>query len=206
VPEDVLAAKPRTLDHIETAALPLAGLSAWQGLFDHGRLEPGQRVLIHGGTGCVGALAVHLARVRGAHVIATASPPNLDAARELGAHEVIDHTATRFEDHLDPVDLVFDTAGGERLKRSPAVLREGGRLISIAAEPPPDKERDIIALYFVVEPNREQLSELAKLADERRLEVAIDRTYPLADARAAFERSLARQGRGKVVLGIADKL
>jgi NADPH:quinone reductase-like Zn-dependent oxidoreductase len=83
-------------------------------------------------------------------------------------------------------------------------VREGGRLISIAAEPPPDKERNITALYFVVEPNREQLSELAKLADDGRLEVAIDRIYPLADARAAFERSLARQGRGKVVLRIAD--
>jgi NADPH:quinone reductase-like Zn-dependent oxidoreductase len=204
VPEDALAAKPRTLDHVVAAALPLAGLSAWQALFDHGELEPGQRVLVHGGAGGVGALAVQLARNRGARVIATASPANLDAARELGAEEVIDHTSTRFEDAVDPVDLVFDTAGGERLEHSPAVLREGGRLISIATEPPQNENRKIIALYFVVEPNREQLTELAHLADDGRLEVPIDRTYPLADAEAAFERSLARQGRGKVVLRIAD--
>jgi NADPH:quinone reductase-like Zn-dependent oxidoreductase len=198
---DVLAAKPRTLDHVESAALPLAGLSAWQGLFDHGRLEPGQRVLIHGGAGSVGALAVQLARDRGARVIATASPPSLESVRELGADQVIDHTAGGFEDQVAPVDLVFDTAGGERLQRSAAVLREGGRLVSIAADPPEtDEDGAITALYFVVEPNRDQLTELTRLADAGRLRVTIDRTYLLADARAAFERSLAREGRGKVVL------
>jgi NADPH:quinone reductase-like Zn-dependent oxidoreductase len=204
VPEDAVAAKPRTLDHVHSAALPLAGLSAWQGLFDHGRLQPGQRVLIHGGAGSVGALAVQLARARGAHVIATASPPNIDAARKLGA-DVIDHTSARFEEPADQVDLVFDTVGGERLERSPAVIKHGGRLISIATEPPRAADaRGITARYFVVEPNPAQLAELAKLADSGQLEIQIDRSYPLADATQAFKRSLDREGRGKVVLQIAE--
>jgi len=204
VPEDVLAAKPQTLDYIQSAALPLAGLSAWQGLFDHGWLESGQRVLIHGGAGCVGALAVQLA-ARGAHVFATASPRGVDAARELGADTVIDHTNARFEDAVDHVDLVFDTAGGEHLERSPAVLGEGGRLVSIASEPPRGtEERGVTARYFVVEPNRAQLDEFAKLADAGELRVEIDRSYPLAGARQAFERSLDRERRGKVVLRVAE--
>jgi NADPH:quinone reductase-like Zn-dependent oxidoreductase len=115
---------------------------------------------------------------------------------------VIDHTAIRIEDAVDPVNLVFDTAGGERLEGSPAVLSDGGRLVSIATDPPPAAvNRDISALYFVVEPNRVQLVELAKLADQGRLQATIDRTYALAEARAAFERSLSRHGRGKVVSG-----
>jgi NADPH:quinone reductase-like Zn-dependent oxidoreductase len=201
VPEGVLAEKPATLDHIETAALPLAGLSAWQGLFHHGRLEAGERVLIHGGAGGVGALAVQLARDRGAHAIATTSPPYIDAVRDLGADEVIDHTRGRFADRLDPVDLVFDTAGGDRLEGSPAALVDGGRLVSVAAQPPDISDpRGITAVFFVVEPSSEQLGELARLADDGRLRVRIDRTYPLAEARTAFERSLADRGRGKIVL------
>jgi len=205
VREDALATKPRTLDHVESAALPLAGLSAWQGLFVHGQLEPGQRVLIHGGAGSVGALAVQLARERGAYVIATASPPGVELARRLGADEVVDRTATVFEGAIEPVELVFDTAGGERLERAPAELRDGGRLVSVAADPPQsDGARGITALYFVVEPDRDQLAELARLADAGRLRVTIDRTYPFAEARAAFERSLSREARGKVVLRVAE--
>jgi NADPH:quinone reductase-like Zn-dependent oxidoreductase len=204
VSEATVAAKPRTLDHVESAALPLAGLSAWQGLFEHGRLEPGQHVLIHGGAGCVGALAVQLARARGARVTATASPPNLDAVRKLGA-DVIDHTSARFEEAVEQVDLVFDTVGGERLERSPAVIKDGGRLISIAAEPAPGgEERGVTGRYFVVEPNQAQLVELAKLADAGELRIEIDRSYPLADAQRAFERSLDRASRGKVVLRIGE--
>jgi Zinc-binding dehydrogenase/Alcohol dehydrogenase GroES-like domain len=108
---EILAPKPRALDHLGSAAIPLAGLSAWQGLFDHGRLSEGERVLIHGAAGGVGAFAVQLARARGAQVLGTASAENVAAARELGADEVIDHSVSRFEDLVDPVDLVFDTVG-----------------------------------------------------------------------------------------------
>jgi D-arabinose 1-dehydrogenase-like Zn-dependent alcohol dehydrogenase len=116
VPAGVLAPKPATLGHLESAAVPLAALSAWQALFDHGRLREGQRVLVHGGAGGVGGFAVQLARWRGAQVAATASTGRVAAARRLGADQVVDHLAGRFEDAVAPVDLVVDTVGGERLR------------------------------------------------------------------------------------------
>jgi len=205
VPASFLAPKPRTLDHVESAAIPLAALSAWQGLFDHGRLEEGQRVLIHGAAGGVGHFATQLARRRGAYVIGTVSRANGEGVRKLGAHEVLDRGSPRFEEALDPVDLVFDTVGGELLERSPAVVREGGRLVSIAEEPPGSSaEAKIDAVYFVVEPNRGQLVELARLVDGGDLRPALDSVFPLADARAAFERTMATGKHGKVVLRVVD--
>ncbi len=198
VPAAALASKPGALGHVESAAIPLAALSAWQGLFDHGRLAAGERVLIHGAAGGVGGFAVQLARARGAHVIGTAS--DAEAARGLGAHEVVD--AARFEDAVGKVDLVFDTAGGERLERSPAVVRAGGRLVSVASDPP--AAPGIESVYFVVEPSREQLGELARMADAGELRPELDEVFPLADARAAFERSLERGRRGKIVLRVAE--
>jgi NADPH:quinone reductase-like Zn-dependent oxidoreductase len=197
VRSEFLARKPETLDHVQSAAIPLAGLSAWQGLFVHGELVEGQRVLVHGAAGGVGHLAVQLARARGAFVVGTASAARLETVRELGADEVVDSSA-RFEDAVDEVDLVFDTAGGERLERSPAVLRPGGRLVSVAAEPP--TARGITSTYFVVEPNRDQLKELARLADEGRLRPSIAEVFSLADARRAFEHDGTG---GKIVLRVA---
>jgi NADPH:quinone reductase-like Zn-dependent oxidoreductase len=202
VPARFLASKPRSLDHVESAAVPLAALSAWQGLFEHGKLAAGQRVLIHGAAGGVGHFAVQLARWRGAHVLATTSTSGVDIARRLGADQVLDHTSARFEDEVEPVDLVFDAAGGERLERSPAVVRPGGRIVSVATEPP--AVEDIASLYFVVEPSLEQLPEIAQLVDEDVLRPAIDRVFPLEDARDAFERSLGAHGAGKIVLRVAD--
>lgn len=198
VRSEFLAPKPRTLGHVESAAIPLAALSAWQGLLSHGRLTEGERVLVHGAAGGVGSFAVQLARARGAHVIGTASTRNVGTVRALGADQVVDHTRTRFEDVIDPVDLVFDTAGGERLERSHAVLRPGGRLVSVAEEAPG-------AVYFVVEPNRERLVELAKLADDGKLRPTVDEVFPLADARTAFERSFGEHGAGKIVLRVVDE-
>jgi NADPH:quinone reductase-like Zn-dependent oxidoreductase len=199
-PARVLAPKPRSLGHVACAALPLAGLSAWQGLFDHGQLEAGERVLVNGALGGVGHLAVQLARWRGAHVVAAVSPGNLDGARSLGAHEVFERTAD-LENALEPVDLVFDTAGGDLLARAPALLRPGGRIVSVAEQPPDG----VAAVYFVVEPNRGQLAELTRLVDAGRLRPTIDSVFPLDDVRAAFERSGARSTRGKVVLQVADE-
>jgi NADPH:quinone reductase-like Zn-dependent oxidoreductase len=206
VPSEFLAPKPQALTHAKAAAIPLPALSAWQGLFDHGKLVADERVLIHGATGGVGQFATQLARQRGAHVIATASAGDLDRARDLGAHEVIDGAATRFDEVLDSVDLVFDTVGGERLARSGAVLDPGGRLVSIAEEPATGSlaAGGITALYFVVEPNREQLIELGRLVDARRLDVTIDEVFPLEEAGRAFERSMTTEKRGKVVLGLRD--
>jgi NADPH:quinone reductase-like Zn-dependent oxidoreductase len=204
---EILAPKPHTIGYVESAAVPLAALSAWQALFDHGKLSEGERVLIHGAAGGVGSFAVQLAHRRGAHVIGTASGANAASARSLGADEVVDHTSTRFEDVVEEVDLVFDTVGGERLERSPAVVRRGGRLVSLVAEPPKEATAasGITGIYFVVEPNRDQLVELARLVDDGGLRVTIDEVFALADGRAAFERSLGEHGSGKIVLRIADE-
>ena len=194
LPAELLVAKPRALGHAECAAIPLPALAAWQGLFDHGRLGEHERVLIHGAAGAVGALAVQLARTRDAYVVGTAAPAELGLVRELGAQEAVD--ATGFEDAVAPVDLVFDTVGGERLRRSRAVLRPGGRLVSVAEEPPDGGE------YFTVEPNRDQLWSIARLADAGELRPPSIEIFPLASARQAFARSLERGRRGKVVLAV----
>jgi NADPH:quinone reductase-like Zn-dependent oxidoreductase len=201
LPAALLAPKPQTLDHVQSAAIPLPALSAWQALFEHGHLQEGERVLIHGATGGVGHFAVQLARHFGAHVIGTASTANMKRAHDLGAHEVLDHTAGPFEEALEPVDLVFDTVGGDLLARSSTVLRDGGRLVTVAEEPPAGVE----AVYFVVEPNREQLLELARLADAGELRSLIGSVFPLADARAAFKLIQSTSKQGKIVLSVFDE-
>jgi NADPH:quinone reductase-like Zn-dependent oxidoreductase len=158
VPQAVLAPKPARLTHVQAAALPMGGLSAWQALFDHGQLTRGERVLITGSSGGVGHIAVQLARHAGAEVVQD-----------------------------EPVDLVFDTTGGE--------IPAAERVVTIADERPG-------ATFFIVEPNREQLIELAKLADAGELEVAIDSVFPLQEAQTAFDRLAARGKRGKVVLQV----
>ena len=203
LPSRCVAPKPRALDHVESAALPLAALSAWQGLFDHGGLTSAQRVLVHG-VGGVGAFAVQLARERGAEVIATTSASNAAAARALGAGQVVE-SGVEGLDGLEPVDLVFDTAGGERLRRSPAVVRPGGRIVSIAGDPPQDPERgDIETSYFVVESNGAQLAEITALVDAGKLRVASAEVFALAEAHAAFERAHSPRYHGKVVLRVGD--
>jgi NADPH:quinone reductase-like Zn-dependent oxidoreductase len=196
LPAELLVARPQALGHAESAAIPLPALTAWQGLFDHGRLGSDERVLIHGAAGGVGGFAVQLARARGAHVIGTASAANLGFVRELGANEAVD-AATCFEDAVEPVDLVFDTRGGERLRRSVAVLRARGRLVSVVEEPPDGGE------YFTVEPNPDQLTSIARLADVGELRPPSVEIFPLASAREAFARSLEPGRRGKVVLAVA---
>jgi NADPH:quinone reductase-like Zn-dependent oxidoreductase len=197
LPAELLVPTPRALDDAESAAIPLPALAAWQGLFEHGRLGAGERVLIRGASGAVGGFAVQLARAHGAYVIGTAWGASLGLVRELGAHEAVD-AATRFEETMEPVDLVFDTAGGERLRWSVAILRAGGRIVSVAEEPPDD------GVYFVVKPNREQLISIARLADAGELRPPPVDVYPLASAREAFAHSLERGQPGKVVLDVAS--
>jgi len=200
----LLSPKPRSATHVESAAVPLAALSAWQGLFDHGGLVAGERVLIHGAAGGVGQFATQLARERGACVIGTVSGTAVSRARELGADEVIDVGRARFDEVVEPVDLVFDTVGGTALARSHSVVREGGRLVSVAEEPPA-AEAGIAATYFVVESNREQLAEITRLVDAGRLVPAVDSVFRLADARLAFDRVQESGKHGKVVLQVFDE-
>lgn len=205
VPAHLLASKPNTLTHVEAAALPLAGLSAWQGLFDHGHLEKGQRVLVHGGGGGVGSFAVQLARLHGAHVIATASGPRVRLARDLGADEVVDVGSADFT-AIEPVSLVFDSVGADRLVRSASVVHPGGRIVSVAERPRPDfgSDRGVATTFFIVEPNAGQLRQLGRLADDGSIRVLVDSTFQLHRARDAFERLRGGGTEGKVVFVIGD--
>ncbi len=202
-----LALKPRTIDHVHSAAVALSGLTAWQALFTHGALQPGQKVLIHGGAGGVGTFAVQLAHWKGAYVITTSSAANLDFLRNLGADETIDYTKTRFEDVLSDIDVVLDAVGGDVIERSWRVLRPGGILISVA-EPIPEsvpREHGVRGLFFIVKPDREQLEEMAKLIDSGSLKPIVARTFPLAQARDAFELAGKGHTRGKIILRVRDE-
>jgi NADPH:quinone reductase-like Zn-dependent oxidoreductase len=199
-----LAAKPKTLDYIQAAAVPLAALTAWQALFSHAMLTRGQRVLIHGGAGGVGSFAVQMANWAGARVITTAAANNQDFVRQLGAHEVIDYAKVRFEDEVSDVDVVFDTIGGDTLERSYGVLRQGGTLVSIVEPPSAEKARaqGIEGVFFIVEANRTQLEEIGRLIDTGRLRVFVDTVLPIERARQAFEQGLKGHSRGKIVMRI----
>jgi NADPH:quinone reductase-like Zn-dependent oxidoreductase len=201
VPAGQLAAKPKSLDFIHAAAAALVGITGWQGLFDVGKLQPGERVLIHAGAGGIGHLAVQFAKQRGAHVIATASAGNLDFVRSLGADEVIDYRARPFEEQVQAVDLVLDLVGGETLNRSHAVLRPGGRLVCAA----PTAMAETLAarsLFVMAAPNSAQYAEMARLIDEAGLKVTVSSVLPLADAVAALELIKPGHTRGKVVLSV----
>ena len=199
-----LAPKPASLTHAQAAAIPLSALTAWQALFDHGELAPGQRVLVHGGAGGVGTYAVQLARWRGAHVVATSSARDGDLVRTLGADEVIDYRAQRFEDVVSDVDVVFDTVGGETWERSWTVVRPGGRLVSIAVPRPPDREvpDGPRAIWFVVKPDAGQLNEIANLVDAGVVRPVVSAVLPLERAREAYGPTARRGGPGKTVLEI----
>ena len=160
-----IARKPAGVDHIDAAATPISALTAWHGLVERAGLAAGERVLIHGAAGGVGTFAVQLACWRGARVTGTASAANLDFVRSLGADEVIDYRAERFEDVVRDVDVVFDTVGGETLERSWGVLKPGGRLVTVAASGERTTDERIRAAYFIVEPSRAQLMEIARLID-----------------------------------------
>jgi NADPH:quinone reductase-like Zn-dependent oxidoreductase len=202
-----LAPKPRTLDHVQAAAVPLSALTAWQALFDRANLVAGQTVLIHGAAGGVGVFAVQLARWAGAHVIATASVGNRDFLRGLGASAVIDYSTTCFEEVVKPVDVVFDLVGGDTLQRSWQVVKPGGVLVSVVS-PRPSAEivRGHAARFawFVVEPNREQLIQIGTLLDAGHMRPIVETVLPLSEARQAYEQGAKGHIRGKIVLRVVD--
>lgn len=199
-----LAPKPKKLSHTQAAAVPLSALTAWQALFDHAGLTRGQRVLIHAAAGGVGTYAVQLAKGRGAHVIGTARAANERFLRDLGADEVIDYSAVRFEDRVKDVDIVLDSVGGDTLERSWKVLRKGGVLVTIADSVPADKAAayGVRGVEFIVEPSRAQLMEIARLIETGALHVIVEATFPLPAVREAFVRGLEGHNRGKVVLSV----
>jgi NADPH:quinone reductase-like Zn-dependent oxidoreductase len=196
-----LAPKPRTVDHVHAAAVPRAGLTAWQALFDHGKLARGQTVVIHGAGGAVGSTAVQLARWAGAEVIGTGRSHSRALATELGAGRYIALDAGSLEDVAGQADLVLDTIGGEVFASSPALLRPGGTLVTIkAAEPLPQGRDDVRKIVFVQESSRAQLAELARLVDEGQLRPQVGAVYPLAQAAEAYSAKAAGGVPGRTVL------
>jgi NADPH:quinone reductase-like Zn-dependent oxidoreductase len=198
-----IAPKPATLTHEAAATVPIGALTAWQGLFERAKLQPGERFLVQGGAGAVGLFAVQLARLHGAHVIATASQKNLPLVRALGAEEVIDYKATRFEDRSGKVDVVFDTAGRDALDRSWNVLTPNGRLVTIVSDLPENAAQRAKDAFFIVEANQKQLLEVAGLLDAGKLRTYINAVVPFAQASDAFSGAVrSKLGYGKVVIVI----
>jgi NADPH:quinone reductase-like Zn-dependent oxidoreductase len=195
--------KPCRLTHAEAASAPISALTAWQGLFDRARLQSGESVLIHGAAGGVGIFATQLARLRGAHVIATASAQNRDWVLGLGAERVIDYHSSRFEESVKDMDIVFDTVGGETLDRSWSVLKPEGRMVTVASTAEGSTDPRARRAFFIVEPNQKQLAEVAELLDAGRLRVIVNNVIPLSEAPAAYTGKLPRQGRGKLVVAVA---
>jgi NADPH:quinone reductase-like Zn-dependent oxidoreductase len=195
-----LAPLPADVDHIVAAALPISGLTAWQGLIDHARLRAGQTVLIHGAAGGVGSIAVQLAREVGAVVIGTGRAADRDTALGLGVNAFLDLQADKLEDAHE-VDVVFDVIGGGILDRSAALVRAGGTLVSIARVPTV-QPKDGHAVFFVVEPDRSRLVELAQRLRDGRLKPIVGAVRPLAEAPAAF--APGRRTPGKTIIRIAE--
>ncbi len=205
LPSEV-APKPQSLDYVQAAAIPLSALTAWQALFDHASLSPGNRVLIHGATGGVGTFAVQLARWAGAYVIGTASRRNQGSLRNLGCNEVIDYTSTRFEAVVRNIDVVLDTVGGDTLERSWGVLKKGGILVSVA-EPPSQEQAasyGVQGLFFIVQPNRDELAQIGNLIDAGKIHPIIDSVLPLSQAHVAYEQGSGGHTRGKIVLRVVE--
>ncbi len=193
-----LAPLPADVDHTVAAALPISGLTAWQGLFDHGRLTAGQTVVIHGAAGGVGSLAVQLAREAGARVIATGRAADRETALGLGAGTFVDLESDRLED-TGEADVVFDAIGGEILDRSAALVRPGGTLVTITAPPTVTPEGGR-AVFFVVEPDRVRLADLAQRVRDGRLKPIVGEVRTLADVPAAF--APGRRSRGRTIIRV----
>jgi NADPH:quinone reductase-like Zn-dependent oxidoreductase len=205
VKEAIVAEKPGTLDHVQAAAVPVAGLTAWQALFEVAQLRAGQKVLIHAAAGGVGNFAVQFAKAKGAYVIGTASSKNQAFLGELGVDKVVDYQKTRFEDVVHDVDVVLDTIGGDTQERSFKALKKGGILVSIVQ--PPSQELatkyGVRALFHGSHPSSSNLAEIARLIDAGKVKTVVETVLPLAEARRAHELSQSGHARGKIVLKAA---
>jgi NADPH:quinone reductase-like Zn-dependent oxidoreductase len=202
VPAELVAPKPARLTHVQAAAVPLVALTAYQALFVDGHLAAGQTVLIHGGSGGVGHMAVQLAKHAGARVLATSSAENLEYIRSIGADVAIDYRAQRFEDVAGEVDFVLDTVGGDTLKRSYGIIRSGGTLVSILESPDAAllAGRKAHGARTIVRPDRSNLQKIAALIDKGAVTPTVSMTYPLAEAATAQDDLSRLRKPGKSVL------
>ena len=199
--------KPKSLTYVEAAAVPIVALTAWQALVDTAKLSAGQTVLIHGGSGGVGTFAIQIAKARAAKVIATASTANQHLLKELGADIAVDYTKQKLEDVAKDVDVVLDSVGKDTLARSYGVVKKGGFIVSIVArldQAKLDKHR-IHGATLSVDPNSEELAEIGKLIDEKKIKVIVSQTFPLSEAVKAQEQAATGHTRGKIVLKVAEE-
>ena len=199
-----IARKPEGLDHLHAGSIGVAALTAWQALFDHGELRSGQRVLIHGGAGGVGHYAVQFAAAAGAHVVATANAKDVQFVGSLGATQVIDYKAQRFEEEVSEIDLVIDLVAGETRKRSWKVLKPGGLMVSTLGEPeiPGDAPKGARSRGMVVKTKSDQLTEIGNRAASGKLRIEISKVFQLTDPANAHEFLEHGHFRGKIVFGI----
>jgi NADPH:quinone reductase-like Zn-dependent oxidoreductase len=206
VKEWEVSAKPKSLKFVEAAAVPMGALTAWQALVDVAKLQPGQTVLIHGGSGGVGSFAIQIAKARGARIIATASTANQDLLKQLGADVAVDYTKTKFEDVAKDVDVVLDPVGKETLARSYDVVKKDGIVMSLVARPDPVelKKHGIRGAGISAHPDADELAEIAQLIDAGKIKPMVTQVLPLSEAIAAQQQAATHHTRGKVVLRIAD--
>jgi NADPH:quinone reductase-like Zn-dependent oxidoreductase len=205
VPAATMALKPRTLDSVGAASVPLASMTAWQALFDHGKLAAGQHLLILGASGGVGSFAVQFAKTVNARVSGTASTANVERVRALGADHVIDYKKERIEDAVKDVDLCVDLVGGELQRRAFSVIKKGGRLVSTVQSPEErEQSRGIQAMVFRQQPNGEQLRRIGELIDAGKVKIDVARVLPLDRASEAEELNRRHEVTGKIVLRVAS--
>jgi NADPH:quinone reductase-like Zn-dependent oxidoreductase len=207
VMEGEAAIKPTSLSYSEAASVPLVVLTAWQALIDAGKLSSGQTVLIHGGSGGVGTMAIQIAKARGARVIATASTANQDLLKELGADVAVDYTKEKFEDVAKDVDVVLDTVGKDTLTRSYGVVKRGGFIATLVArldQAELDK-RGIRGASISVKPDANELEQITKLIEAKKIKPVVSQELPLAEATRALQQAATHHTRGKIVLKIADE-
>lgn len=205
--EEEVSLKPKSLSFVGAASVPVVALTAWQALIDAAQLKAGQTVLIHGGSGGVGTMAIQIAKARGAHVIATASTQNQDLLKELGADVTIDYTKTKFEERARDVDVVLDSVGKDTLERSYGVVKKGGfiaTLVSRLDQGELDK-RGIRGASIMAKPNSKELAEITNLIEEKKIKPVVTRMISLADAAGAHQQIATHHTRGKIVLRIADE-
>ena len=207
VKEWEVAAKPKSLNFVEAASVPMGALTAWQALVDVAKLHAGQTILIHGGSGGVGSFAVQIAKARGARVIATASTANQDLLKQLGADVAVDYSKTRFDDVAKDVDAVLDPVGKETLARSYDVVKKGGIVMSLVARPDPVelKKRGIHGAGISAHPDAADLAEIGQLIDAGKIKPIVTQILPLSEAITAQQQAATHHTRGKVVLQIADE-
>ena len=205
VDKDRIAHKPKTLNHIEAAGLPTVGVSAWQGLIENIGLSKDKKILIHGGAGGIGSIAIQLAKHLGAYVATTVSTSDKQFVQELGANQVIDYETENFEDILHDYDAVFDTVAGDTYKRSFKVLKKGSGIIVSMLEQPNSElmnQYGVKALFQFTQANRERLTKLAEWIDQNNIKVNIDKTFSLDEAAKALDYQKEAHPRGKVVLNV----